>query len=152
MANRKPYLFFLLTGFLGGLWLGAILVTTHIGHELDSSYQQIKTLQTTLKEKDARLEKLEVSSKQKGPVIKKIEVDLLYEGDQLDKAALANHIKEQYYMLFGKEVSTLNPDLITGVIDNRIVRFDDRHFKLTVRKIVISDILKIWVTASLLKN
>ncbi|WP_312202675.1 hypothetical protein [Anaerospora hongkongensis] len=152
MANRKSYFIFLLTGFLGGLCAGAILVTAYTGHELDTAYQHIHALQTTLKEKDALLEKLEVSSKKKATVIKKIEVDLQLSGDQADKDALMIHVKEQYYPLFGKEVTNLNPDLLTAVIDNRVIRLEDRDFRLSVRKMVISDTLKIWVTAVLLSR
>lgn len=152
MNNRKRYLIFLLTGFLSGLLLGTILITVYIGHELDKSYQQINQLQTAVTEKDARLEKVEEASKQKRFIIKKIDVELQLEGDEIERSSLMKHIKERYYIILGKEVKDIDPDLLTGIIDNRIMRLDSRSFRLAVQKIVLSDVLKIWVTATLLKD
>lgn len=152
MDNHKSYLIFLLTGFLSGLLLGTILITVYTGHELDKSYQQINELQTTVKEKDARLEKVEDASNKKRFIIKKIHVELQLEGDELEKSSLVKHIKERYYIILGKEVKDLDPDLLVGIIDNRIMRLDSRSFKLIVQRIVISDVLKVWVTATVLRD
>jgi hypothetical protein len=51
----------------------------------------------------------------------------------------------------GKEVKSLDADILVQVIDKRILRFDDTEYQLTVNKLVLSDILKLWVGVSLLE-
>jgi hypothetical protein len=149
--RRAAYFLFLLTGFLSGLLLGTTLVTTYMGYKLDKSYEQVNSLQIAVKEKDDRLEKLEESINTKKFIIKKIEVVLQFEGDALEKTFLIKYIKDRYYSLLGKEVSSIDPDLISEVIDHRIVRVSSRDYKLVSFKIVVSDVLKVWVTAAELK-
>lgn len=152
ISKKNAYLLFLFTGFISGLVIGATAVTIYIGHRLDISHLQINELRISAREKDAQLEKLEESWKKKKFIIKKIDVDLQFDGDELEKTTLVKHIKEQCYVLIGKEVKDIDPDLLANSIDNRIVRLDDRSVKLAVQKLILSDVLKICITATLIRH
>ena len=51
----------------------------------------------------------------------------------------------------GKEIKSLDADILVQVIDKRILRFDSTEYQLIVNKLVLSDILKLWVGVSLLE-
>jgi len=78
-------------------------------------------------------------------VIKSIEINLIYDGDEIDELALEKHIKDKYNNLLGKEVKNVDIDMVGEVIDKRIMKLEDREFKLKVNKILLSEVLKIWV-------
>ena len=45
----------------------------------------------------------------------------------------------------------MDADILVQVIDKRILRFDEAEYQLTVKKLVLSDVLKLWVGVSLLE-
>jgi len=51
----------------------------------------------------------------------------------------------------GKEVKRLDADILLQVIDKRIMKFNGAEYQLTVNKLVLSDILKLWVNVSLIE-
>ena len=48
----------------------------------------------------------------------------------------------------GKKVNDIDTDLVLEMLDNRIVRMDSIHYKLTVQRIILSDILQLWMKAT----
>ncbi len=137
----------LLTGLFGGVLIGASLVTLLLGYRLDDSLQRISHLQAAVNEKDARLAKLEESVNKKKFILRRIEVVLHFSGDETEKTALDKYVKERYSNLVGKEVGSIDTDLVAEVIDNRVVRINNRDYRLTAGRILVADVLKIWVTA-----
>ncbi len=137
----------LLTGLLGGMLVGASLVALLLGYRLDDSLQRISQLQAAVNEKDARLAKLEESVNKKKFIVRRIEVVLLFSGDETERTPLDKYVKDRYSSLVGKEVGSIDTDLVAEVTDNRVVRLSSRDYRLSVGRILVSDVLKIWVTA-----
>ncbi|MFA6984570.1 MAG: hypothetical protein WC276_11540, partial [Sedimentibacter sp.] len=68
--------------------------------------------------------------------------------DMIDNIEIEKAIKEKYASSLGKEIKSLDADILVQVIDKRILRFDNTEYQLTVNKLVLSDILKLWVGVS----
>ncbi|MDT8902124.1 hypothetical protein [Anaeroselena agilis] len=139
----------LLAGLFSGFLLGAILVAALLGYRLDESLQRISSLQAAVNEKDARLAKLEESVNKRKYILRRVEVVLSFSGDEMEKTALDKYIKSRYSGLVGKEVGSIDAELAAEVVDNRVVRINNRDYRLTVGKIVVADVLKIWVAVAL---
>ena len=140
----------LLAGLCSGFLTGITLVAVLLGYRLDDSLQRINYLQAAVNEKDARLAKLEESVNKNKFILRRIEVVLHFSGDEMEKTSLDKYVKNRYSSLVGKEVGSIDTDLVSEVIDNRLVRINNRDYKLSVGRILVSDVLKIWVTAVLL--
>ena len=144
--NRNGFKYFLclITGIISGMLIGMISFNALIGYRIDKYHHQIKYLNSVIEDKDIRLEKLEQSINNKF-ILGSIEVILIYDGDDLDKLTLKNSIKGKYNNLLGKEVKNIDIELAAGVIDNRIMKVDNREYKLKVNKILLSEKLTLWV-------
>jgi predicted mannosyl-3-phosphoglycerate phosphatase (HAD superfamily) len=124
---------------------------------MEEFYEKIAYLEHTIQDKDEKLEKLESSINNANIVLKDITVILEFTGlskeqiDLIDNIEIEKAIKEKYASSLGKEVKSLDADILVQVIDKRILRFDDTEYQLTVNKLVLSDILKLWVGVSLLE-
>ncbi len=133
---------------IGALW-GTTSVTAFMSHRMDEYYEQIKRLESDIMERDTRLQKLEESINKQKYMIKDIQIELLYEEDDLDKIALEKHIKEKYMSLLGKEVKSMDMDLIQALVDKRIMKVHRIQYQLKVQKIIVTDILKLWIEVSI---
>lgn len=134
-----------ITGLLLGILLGAIALSTIVSYKLDEQYKRITYLENTIQDKDARLQKLENSINNKNVVLKDIKIALDFDGDEIDKIDIEKAIKEKYTSLLGKEVKTLDEDLIIEVVDKRIFKIEDREYKLQVSRLVLTETLRISV-------
>lgn len=134
-------------GILSGVALFGLLVS----YRMDSYHHQIGQLELANEEMETRLLKLEESLDKTKYILKKIEAVLIYEGDELDKIALEKSIKEKYEQLLGKEVGQIDIDLVAEVIDGRIMRLEEREYKLKLQKIMLTEVLKLWVEVSLIE-
>lgn len=139
---RKQFRCFL-SGMALGILTGVAAFSLLVSYRLDEYYQEIRRLEVTNEEKETRLRKLEESVGKTKYLLKKIEVFLIYEGDELDKIALEKCIKEKYGQLLGKEVGSIDIDLVAAVIDERIMKLEDREYKLKLKQIILTDVLKI---------
>lgn len=131
----------LLTGFL----LGTALITTLVSYRMDESYKKIAYLETTIQDKDARLEKLEKAINTRNLILKSIEVSLVFDGDDMDRLEIEKAIKEKYSALLGKEVESIDANLAAEVVDKRIFKLKDKEYQLHVSRLVLTEELKIWV-------
>lgn len=132
-------------GLLAGVLLGAIILSTLVSYKLDEQYKKITYLENTIQDKDAKLKKFEESINNRSIVLKDIEVELDFDGDEIDKIDIEKAIKEKYTSLLGKEVKSLDEDLIVEVVDKRIFKIEDREFKLQVSRLILTEILRISV-------
>jgi septal ring factor EnvC (AmiA/AmiB activator) len=139
------YLLTLITGMLVGLLIGIIVINTLISYRIDQYHQRIKYLEKAIEDEKTKFKKLEESINKRKFIIKDIEVMLIYEGDELEKIELDKHIKGKYSNLLGKEVKTIDADMTSDIIDGRIMQIGDKEYKLKVNKLVITEVLKIWV-------
>jgi hypothetical protein len=135
----------LITGVVIGIVLGVISLTVLVSYRMDMYSERISYLEAVVQDKDARLKKLEESINNTRFILKDVEVILVYEGDNIEKIDLEKHIKGKYNALVGKEVKSIDMDMAAAIIDNRIMRLGDQEYKLAVKKVMLSDVLKLWI-------
>ena len=140
------YLITLAVGILIGIVIGAISLSTLISYRIDGYLKEITYLEATIDEMDVKLDKLEESINKNRFILRNISIKLIYEeDDEIDIVTLTKHIKDKYNNLLGKEVKTIDIEMVTEVIDNRIMKIDNDEYKLNVTKVLLSEELKIWV-------
>jgi len=69
----------------------------------------------------------------------------------LDNIEIQKVIKEKYNSLLGKKVKDLDADLLLQIIDQRILKMNDKEYRLNVNKLILSEILKIWVDIDIIE-
>lgn len=141
-----------ISGMVVGILAGVAVFSVLVSYRIDQYYLEIRQLEVANEEKDKRLLKLEESVDKTKYMLKKIEVILIYEGDGLDKIALEKSIKKKYEQLLGKEVDKIDIDLVAEVIDQRIMKLEEREYKLKLKKIMLTEVLKIWVDVNQTKQ
>lgn len=151
-TTSHQYRLCFLTGLAIGIIVGVAAITIFVSSKIDHYLQQISALESVIKEKNIQLEKLEDVVNTRRYVLKKIEVFLVHEGDEMDKIALQKHIKQKYMLLIGKNLAEIDADMALEVIDQRIMQLGIKQYKLQVKKLVISEILKIWVETKAVKS
>ncbi|OPJ57244.1 hypothetical protein [Alkalithermobacter paradoxus] len=149
-GSKLKYIIFLLTGTVLGYILGVISINTLISYRIDKYHEEITYLNTVIEDKDTKLNKLEEAINNRKFILKDIEIVLLYDGDDIEKLKLKKYIREKYNILLGKEVKNIDIDLTCELIDKRIMKVDDKEYKLTVNKMVLSEILKLVVKIEVL--
>ncbi len=132
-------------GMAFGIVTGVAVFNLLVSYRMDQYYQEIRQLELANDEKETRLRRLEESADKTKYILKKIEVVLIYEGDELDKIALEKSIKDKYGQLLGKEVRGIDIDLAAEVVDERIIKLEEGEYRLKLQKIMLTEVLKIWV-------
>ena len=59
-------------------------------------------------------------------------------------------VKEKYNILLGAEVKSIDPDIITLVVDKRILKMNGKEIQLHVNKLKLTEILKLWIDAKVI--
>lgn len=134
-----------ITGLAIGIILGALVLSTLVSYRLDEQYRKITYLENIIQDKDSKLEKLESSINNRNIVLKDIVIELNFDGDEIDKIDIEKTIREKYASLLGKEVKSLDEDLIIEVVDKRIFKIEDKEYKLQVSRLVLTETLRISV-------
>lgn len=148
---RSRYAIFFFTGIIIGLLFGAISIFTLVSYRVDLYHQKIKKLGYEIQEKDFRLEKLEETVNKKKLLVKDVQVELIFNGEQFDKIVLEQGLKRKLAKFIGKEVKTIDDDIIGEMIDQHIIQIDDKMYKVRLTKLLIAELLKIWVVVDLIK-
>lgn len=149
-----PFIICFITGLLWGVIIGALSISTIVSVKMDSFYEKIAVLESTILDKDEKLAKLEKSINNADIVLKDIQIVLEFENlsqedyDKIVSVEIEKSIKEKYRSLLGKEVKNLDVEILHQVIDKRILKFEGSEYQLIVNKMVLSDILKLWVKVS----
>lgn len=138
-------------GIVVGILAGVAVFSLLVSYRVDQYYQEIRRLEAANEEKEIRLRRLEESVGKTKYLLKKIEVNLLYEGDELDKINLEKSIQEKYSQLLGKEVAAIDIDLVAKVVDERIIKLEEREYKLKLKQMMLTEVLKIWVAVCLVE-
>lgn len=133
-------------GIIIGILIGTVVFNIFVSYRMDQFYQKIAYLEQIVQEKNSVLEKFEKNTNTWSLIIKGIEVVLVFDGDEIDKIQIEKNIKDKYSTLLGKEVKNVDPDLIFEVVDKRIFKIDDKEYKLKVNKLILTEILKIWIS------
>ena len=135
----------LITGMTIGLMVGVVVVNTMISYRIDQYHEKINYLENIIEEKDIRLKKLEESVNKKKFILKDIEIILIHDGDAIEKMALERHIREKYSKLIGKEVKSMDTDILAEVIDRRIMIIVNTKYKLKLSRMILTETLKLWI-------
>ena len=130
-----------------GILIGSATFSVLVSYRMEQYHHTIRQLEALNEDKDSRLRKLEESINQAKFVLKRIEIFLEYEGDELNKIALEKTLKEKLNTLLGKEVGNIDVDLVTEVIDKRIMKLQDKEYRIKLKKLILADVLKIWAEA-----
>ena len=77
---------------------------------------------------------------------------LAYNGNELDKIEIEKHIEEKYRYLIGKEVSDIDIELAAEVVDKRVFFTDSNMYRLRVERLLLSEVMKIWVSITLFEE
>lgn len=140
------FLFCFVAGIICGTIIGSVIISVLVSYRMDQFYEKIAYLENTIADRNEKLEKLEKSVNKSKFVIKDIEIILNFlDGDEFDKIEVQKAIKEKYNSLLGKEVNDIDTDILIEVIDKRILRMSDHEYQLNVNKIVLTQVLTVWV-------
>lgn len=134
-----------LTGTISGLLLGVSGLSVLLSYRIDEYHKRMTQLETIIEEKNVRLEKFEDSINKDKFILKDIDVILRYDGDELDKLTIEKNVKEYYRNLLGKEVRNVDTDMAVEIINNRMFKYNGKQFRYKLTRLVLSDILKLWV-------
>lgn len=141
----------ILSGIIIGIIIGAFIIIALVSYRVDRYYEEIQKLNASIEERDEKLKKLEQSINRQRLILKDINVILTYEGDEIDKITIEKYAENKYHKLLGREVETIDVDIIEDIIDNRIFKVSNKEYRLKVTKIILTDILKIWISAEPVK-
>lgn len=136
-------------GAVAGILTGSAAMCTLVSFRMDSLYEKIALLETTISEKDTKLKSLEKSINSRNMVLTDIEVILTFEqdkADEMDKIAIEKTIKEKYLVFLGDEVKNIDTEVIALIADNRILKINNKEVILHVDKLVLTEVLKLWIT------
>lgn len=150
--TKAGYALFFLTGFIIGALLGLISLSSFISHRLDEYHQKIASLSSVIEEKDMALEKLEDSINKRKLIVTDVEVYLNSKEDKLVNIELEKHIKQKLGTFIGKEVKKVEGDMLWEVINQRIMKIGDKEYRLETNRLVISEVINIWVEVKQLKK
>ncbi|AET66081.1 hypothetical protein Desor_0374 [Desulfosporosinus orientis DSM 765] len=132
-------------GIIVGVIIGAAALNIVISNRMDSFYKQIAYLEQIIQDKNAILEKFEKNFNTRSLRIKRIDVVLDFRGDEIDRINIEKSIKDKYSSLLGKEVNSIDPELIIEVADKRILKIQGKEYKLKANKLIITEVMKIWI-------
>jgi hypothetical protein len=155
MKKKASLAIVLITGFLSGFIAGIVIMAFLFAYRIDNYLARIGVLENTLTDRENRLKKLEESLNAKSKekyILKDVEVYLAYNGNELDKIEIEKHIEEKYRYLIGKEVSDIDIELAAEVVDKRVFFTDSNMYRLRVERLLLSEVMKIWVSITLFEE
>ena len=135
-------------GLIAGVIIGSVLACTLISYRIDAFYEKIAFLENTILEKNAKLDNLEKSINSNKFILKDIEVVLLFDEDDIDHLEIIHiekTVKEKYSILLGIEVKSIDPDIITLIVDKRILKMNGKEIQLHINKLKLTEVLKLWI-------
>ncbi|NLP27307.1 MAG: hypothetical protein GX370_00770 [Clostridia bacterium] len=143
-VKGREYFFLFCSGIIIGGLLGIISFNSLISHRIDEYHQKIQALELLIQDKNLRLEKLEDTIDKKKLLVKNISISLNHKEDDLTRIGLEKNIRETLNKFVGKEVHTVDAEMLWEVVDGRIVKIADKEYKIKINKLVISETIMIW--------
>jgi len=139
--------------FILGLLLGAVLSVISIGNTVDTLYYENRELELQLESVSKELDEVKSTlSQTKGIIITKISPEIkVPPGNYTDqeeeriKLALSKAIVDHYQDLIGTPLKSLNPTLLPGIIDGRIMEVEQKQFKIWAKTMVLCETLYVEV-------
>lgn len=142
------YIVSLTTGIIIGTLIATFLYTILISYRLDENYKNIVRLESIIQEKDAKLENLEKFINAQDMVLQDIEINLILPKekiDELDIIDIEKVIKEKYNTLLGKEVRTIDSDILVEVVNKRILKIEKKEYRLYVERLILTETLELYI-------
>jgi hypothetical protein len=150
--TEKPFKLILFsTGLILGIILTLAIATAFLSYRIDEYHQQIEALQTRLAEREIQLQRLSESLDKRKFILKSIEVIVDSTMDENDSSLIQTSIKQKLTTLIGKEIKTIDTELISEIIDKRIMKTDILQYKLRLKRLILSDTLRIWIEADVIE-
>lgn len=147
-ASGFRYMLCFAAGLMWGALIGAALTSILVSYRMDTFYEKIAYQESVIEDNEEKLMKLEKSINNSNIVLKDIEVVLETDGQEInniDNIEIEKAIKEKFSSLLGKEVKSLDAEILLQVVDKRILKYEEAEYQLSVRKLVLSETLKLWV-------
>lgn len=144
----------LIASFTLGILVGSAAVNLISGAHLDYAELEIQKLNTKLADQSEQITALEqnLAKRQKSSSINEIDIRVSFKetkpANEYDKLGIEKSVKKLLRDVRGKEVSSVDPLLITNIIDRRTVESSNRKFLLVVKGTLISEKLIMYVEAS----
>ncbi|WP_418792138.1 hypothetical protein [Phosphitispora sp. TUW77] len=143
----------LATGLLLGILIGAAGLNAVMGKHLDRAEFEILKLRTELEDKSEQLESTEkeLKVKKQASVVNEITIHVNY-ADEYKKLKIESEVKKLLSDVKGQEVRSLDPLLVTNIVDGRTISADNRKYNLTVRGTLVSEKIIMYVDAGEVKE
>jgi hypothetical protein len=144
-----------ITGFICGCVFGSAVINSLISYRIDTYIEKIKYLESDIEEKNIKLEKYQESINNKKFILKSIDLNIKLSKiseEEIDLILVEKSIKEKYKELLGKEVKSIDIDMVSEVVDKRILKLDGKEYQIKVDRILLSDVMKLWLTIVLIES
>ncbi len=149
----------ILAGFILGAVLGAAGLNLAAGRHLDEAELKIRILQSQLEDRTEQLANMQKSmadlekklaARQK-LVVNDIDVHVKYK-NEYEQLEIETAVKKLLKNLMAKEVKTLDPILVTNIVDQRIIETGKHKYHLTVKETLVSEKIIMYVEAKEIKE
>ncbi|NLM46094.1 MAG: hypothetical protein GX200_04770 [Firmicutes bacterium] len=129
----------MLAALLTGMVLGAAAMNLFCGHRLDELYLAREELRVKLYETTERLKKLEAQDRRQAPVISDIEIAFAAaEHEPLVELEIKAAVLELTRDLIGTEVGKVQHQLVLHLLDQRLLKVGNKHYRLRLQTMVIA--------------
>jgi len=147
MGRIRSSKFFIcfITGLIIGTLIGTIILSIIVSYRMDQYHEKILSLEDIIQDKDIKLEKLEEAETAEYISLKDIVVELEFDGDGLDKIDMEKAIKEKYISLIGKDVKNMDGNILAEVVDKRIFKIEEKEYRVEVKKLILSEVLRLYI-------
>ena len=143
----------LASGLFLGILIGAAGLNIVVGSHLDRAELEILKLRTELKDKSEQLESAEkeLEVKKQAAVVDEINIHVNY-SDEYEKIEIQSAVKKLLKDIKGQEVQSLDPLLVTNIVDGRTVATENQKYSLKVRGTLVSEKIIMYVDAEEVKE
>ncbi|UMZ74496.1 hypothetical protein [Natranaerofaba carboxydovora] len=130
-----------------GILIGSSITTIYLGHELDNLYIEVQTLEHDLQKAEERAKQLEEDIQKKEEqqgapavqLVKDVDIIIDYQDDEFTSLYIQEYCEEITKKLLGQEVQSLEPELIFQILDQRIVKLEEKEYRLYVKSLIIAE-------------
>lgn len=135
---------FLLLGFL----LGLVIMNLFQIHTIDRLYRIQTNLTNQLMDREIKLQKFNENAKnQKAFIVKNLEIEIDYDGNPRVVEDIETTVKFYLSDLVGREVSSIDGDMVYKIIHERILDMDEKKITLSSKYIIINETISIGIKA-----